>query len=116
MAEQRVRPSQIAGDLTRVGIEQELMGIEAQATLRFVWAVRAIAVKKAGARPRQIAVPNLVRPLGKRHDRDLSPARRIEQTQIDALGAAGKYGEIYAESVRGRSQRIWTARAKPRRK
>ena len=60
IAEQRIGRAQLAGQAPRIGIEQQLVMVEAMAVLRLVGAIGAIAVDQAGARIGQIAVPDLV--------------------------------------------------------
>jgi hypothetical protein len=55
VAEERVVPAQRADDVARVGVEQQLVGIEAQALARAVGPVHAVAVELAGSRLRQVA-------------------------------------------------------------
>ena len=60
VAEQRRVPLQLADQLLGVGIEQELVRIEAVAGRGLVRAMHAISVDRAGARVRKVAVPDFV--------------------------------------------------------
>ena len=113
MAEQRVRPFQLAGDAPRVGIEQQLVRIEAIAALRLIRAVGAVAVEQPDLRVRQVAVPHLVGEFGQRISCDLPLALWIEQAEIDALRVRGEDREVRSEPVPGRAERIGRARLQP---
>ena len=69
----------------------------------------AIAVDQAGARIRQIAVPDLVGAFRQIKPRDLAAARGIEQTKLDAFGVGREHREIGAQAVPGGAQRIGIA-------
>ena len=65
VAEQRGSHCELADVAAlRIGVEQQLVRIEAMALLRLVRPVHAVAVDRAGPRVRQIAVPDLVGVLG----------------------------------------------------
>ena len=64
VAEQGRIPLQLSHELLGVGIEQEFVRIEAVASRRLVRTMHAITVDRAGARVRQIAVPDFVGVLG----------------------------------------------------
>ena len=80
------------------------------AVLRLVGAVGAIAVDQAGARVRQVAVPDLVGAFRQVEARDLAPAGRIEQAELERCGVGGEDREVGAEPVPGGAQRIGSAR------
>ena len=52
-------PFGLAGDAARVGVEEELVGVEAVSFVRAVGAVGAVAVELAGAEARDMAVPDV---------------------------------------------------------
>ena len=60
VAEQRGVPVELADELLRIGIEQQLVRVEAVPVRRLVGAVHAIAIDRARPRVRQVAVPDLV--------------------------------------------------------
>ncbi len=90
----------------RVRIEQQLVGVEAMPGLGLVGPVDAIAVKRAGADVRQIAVKNLVGIFGQFDAAQLAFAFFVEQTDLDLGGVGGKQGEIGALAVPVRALRI----------
>lgn len=64
-------PLQLALDLLRIGIEKQLVGIEAVAVGRIVRSMGAIAVDRAGTYASDIARPDVAFALGKRKAGDL---------------------------------------------
>ncbi len=60
VAENGVIPFEAADMGLGIGVEAQLVRIEAMARARIVWAVDPIAVSGAGASVRQVAVPHLV--------------------------------------------------------
>ncbi len=104
VAEQLVRPLQGPADRLRIGIEQQLRGVEAQPGMRVVRSVHAIAVELAGLDVGQIHVPGPVRSLAD-PDARLVLARRVEQAQLDRFRAFREQREIDAAPVTGRPSR-----------
>ena len=104
VGEQLVRPLQRPPDRLRIGIEQELRGIEAQPGVRIVRSVHTIAVELSGLDVGQVQVPGAVRSLPNPHA-GLVLARCIEQAQLDRFRAFGEQREIDAAAVAGRSPR-----------
>ncbi|MNT14047.1 hypothetical protein D3C72_1490370 [compost metagenome] len=60
VAEQRVAPVHLAVQLAGVGVQQQLVRIEAVPILGIVGTVGAVAVHQAGLGVRQVAMPDLV--------------------------------------------------------
>ena len=60
VAEYRRVPLELAGMSHRVGIEQQLVGVEAVSGLRFIGPVHPIAVDRTRADVGQIAMPDLI--------------------------------------------------------
>ena len=110
VAEHRVVPPQPALQRLGVGIDQQLVGIEAVPVGRIERPVDAVAVKQVRPRVRQIAVPDLVGIFRKHDARLLLAAGAVEQAQFDLFGMRRKKREIDAPAVPGRAQRIGTAR------
>ena len=109
IAVERIGRTQFAGDALGIGIEQELVMVEAMAVLRLVGPVGAIAVDQAGARIGHVAVPDLVGAFRQLEAHDLAPARRIEDAELDLGGMGGEHREVGAEPVPGGAQRIGRA-------
>ena len=96
MTEQRIGPSELAGNPPRIGVEQQLVGIEAVSALRLIGAMGAIAVQQTDLRIRQVAVPHLIGEFRQCIGCDLPLALRIEQTKVDALSVRGEHREVRA--------------------
>ena len=65
VAKQLGSPIQIAHQLLCVGVEHELVGIEAVTGVRLIRTVDAVAVDRSGPRRREIAVPDFIGIFGK---------------------------------------------------
>ncbi len=78
VAEQSVRPARLAEQRLGVGIDQQLVGVEAMPLGRLVGAVSPVAVEQARLHVRQIAVPDLVGAFRHLVAGDLPPAAGIE--------------------------------------
>lgn len=88
VAEQLRSPAQPADQLLGVGIEHELVGIEAVSSVGFVGAMDAVAVDGAGAGRGQIAVPDFVGIFGEFDPLQFGFAAVVEQAEFD-LGGMG---------------------------
>ncbi len=106
VAEQGRVPVDMADHLPRIGIDQELAGIEAMPCRGLVVAVHAIAVDRAGPRIRQVAVPDLVGVFGQGDPLDLAVAPGIEQAELDLGRMRREQGEVDAEPVPCRTERV----------
>ena len=95
VAEQRRVPLQLSHQLLGVGIEQKLVRIEAVASSGLVGAMHAIAVDRAGARVRKVAVPDFVGVLGQADAFDLPLDAGVEQAELDLGRVGGEQGEIH---------------------
>jgi hypothetical protein len=80
----------LAYDLSRVGIQQQLIRIEAMTLLRFIRSMHSVTVNGAGTDACDIAVPDFVRVLGQLDPLELPLAIAVEQTQLDFGGVRGK--------------------------
>src|SRR5262249_45409701 len=81
VAEQGRVPSNMTDDLLRIGIEQQLVGIEAVSSSGLVRAVNAIAIECPWPRIGEVAVPDLVGVLRQAEAFDLPLAGAIEQAK-----------------------------------
>jgi hypothetical protein len=106
IAEVGVAPAQRAGQLLGVGVEQQLVGIEAVPAFGRIGAVDAVTVELAGPDVGEVDVPDLVGVLGQRDALDLAPASRVEQAQVHALRILREQGEVDAASVPGGAARM----------
>ncbi len=109
VAEQRRVPLQLADDLAGVGIEQQLVGVEAVAFGRRVRAMHAVAIDLARPRIGQITVPDLIGVFRQLDALDLAATATLEQAQLDLGGVCRKQREIDAEPIPGGAERKWPA-------
>ena len=106
VAEEAVVPPDGAADALGVGVEEDLVRVEAEAFLGAVRAVDAVAVELAGPDAAEVAVPHRPRPLAELDDgaRRLV-LRAVEEHELDALGALAVEREVDAEAVPRRAER-----------
>ena len=109
VAVERVVPAQLAGELLRIGVQQQLVGIEAMAGVGLVGAVHAVAVALARPRVGQVAVPDLVRHLRKLDALGLLVVV-VEQAKLDLGGVGREDRKVGAPAVPGGTQGIGPAR------
>jgi hypothetical protein len=110
IAEMGIRPAYGAAQRLGIGVDQQLVGIEAVTVARLVGAMDAVAVEQPGHGLGQIAVPHLVGVFGQRDAVDLAPAAGVEQAQLDPLGVGGEQREVDARAVPGCAERRGAAR------
>ena len=106
IAEMRIAPDQAAGEPLGIGIEQQLVRIEAVAVLRLVRPVHAVAVELARRDVGQIAVPDIVGALRQRDALELARALAVEQAELDLRRIGGEQREVGAAAVPGRAERM----------
>src|SRR3989440_12188821 len=94
-----VAPDQPPGEPLGVGIEQELVGIEAVAVLGLIRAVNAVAIELSGRNVIEVAVPDVLAALGKFDALELAPALAVEQAKLDFLRVGGEQRKVGAPAV-----------------
>ena len=99
----------MADHLPGIGIDQQLVGIEAMAGGGLVGPVHPIAVDRARPRIGQIAVPDFVGVLRQGDAFDLAPAALLEQAELDLAGVGREQREVDAEPVPYRAEGIGQA-------
>ena len=109
IAEQRGIPLQLTDHLPGIGVEQELVGIEAMAGRRLVGTMNAIAVDRARPRIGKVAVPDFVGVFRQHDALDLAFAGGIEQAKLDLCRVGREQCEIDAQPVPGRTERVGQA-------
>ena len=82
-----------------IGIEQQLVGVEAVAVLGLIRPVNAIAVELAGRDVVQIAVPDILGALRQFDAFEFAAALAVEQAKLDLLRVGGKQRKIGAPAV-----------------
>ncbi len=104
VAEERLVPLDLAVRRLGVGVEQQLVGVAAQAPLGLVGPVHPVAVALPGLDLWQEAVPHVRVDLGELDARLV--AVLVEQTQLDALGHLAEQREVGAAAVERRTERV----------
>ncbi|MGY4481780.1 hypothetical protein ACVWWR_000971 [Bradyrhizobium sp. LM3.2] len=99
IGEMRVTPDQPPGKPLGIGVEQQLVGVEAMPLLGLVGAMHAITVELAGRNVVEIAVPDVLGALRQFDALEFAAALRVEQAQLDLLRVGGEQREIGAASV-----------------
>jgi hypothetical protein len=103
---QDVRRAEVdrAFDRFRVGVDQELEGVEAQAGFGGVRAVHAVAVALPRPDARQVHMPVVRRVVV---DLDALLLVAVEEALLHALGVLAEQREVRALAVPGRAEREW---------
>lgn len=107
IAEQGIVPNQVTVQCLGIGIEQQLVVVEAMPFLGLIRAVNAIAVESSRTNIGQIAVPDLIGVFGQFDTGGFLAAVGAEQAQLDPLRVGGKQGKIGARTIKGGAQRMW---------
>ena len=109
IGEMRIAPYQASGKPPGIGIEQQLVGVEAVAVLRLIGSVNAIAIELPGRYVVEVAVPDIFAALGQFDAFEFAAALIVEQAELDLFRIGGKQREIGSPAVpacteaRGRS-------------
>jgi hypothetical protein len=90
------QPFEVADDLARAGVEQQLVRIEAQSCLRRIPSVRAQAIDQTGPGARQTTVEDTVGRPVQGVATQLVRTGGVEQAQLDRLGVLGEHCKIDA--------------------
>ena len=98
---------------TGIGVEQQLVGIEAVAALGRMGAVGAQAVERTGREARQIAVPDRSAAFGQGQALGLSPAILGEQAELDPGRVLREHGDVRALAVAVDAQGVRPPRQQP---
>src|SRR6476620_1105144 len=94
-----VAPHQPASEPLGIGVEQQLVGVEAVAALGLVGPVDAIAVKLSGRNVVLITMPDVLGPLRQLNAFELAAALGIEQAEFDLLRIGREQRKISAPPV-----------------
>src|SRR5947209_9668016 len=100
-----IMPTDTSGKPPRVGVDEELAGIESMTMRGLVSPVHAISVQLPRPQPVHIAVPDFVRTLRQPIFFDLPPAGGIEKAEINGRRVSGEQREVHALAVPGRPER-----------
>ncbi|MCY1352256.1 hypothetical protein D9M69_385450 [compost metagenome] len=105
VAEQRLRPAQPAHQLLGVGVDQQLVGVEAVPGVGLEGTVHPVTVDLPRVGIGQVAMPDLVGVFGQVDALQLGFAAGIEQAQLDLGGVGREQREIDPQAVPGGAQR-----------
>src|SRR6202035_5781633 len=89
-----------------VGVKQQLVGIEAMASLGLIGAVNAKAIKRRRPDLRHVAVEHLIGSLGKFEAASFAATLGVEETHLNSRRIRGKDSEVRAFLVRRGAKRI----------
>ncbi|CAM4196786.1 hypothetical protein ROMU108268_19215 [Roseomonas mucosa] len=106
VAEERVGPGDLPDQLAGIGVEQQLVRVEAVAAPGLVGAMGAQPVDEAGLRAGEIAVPDLVGAFRQGVAGQLLAARGVEDADLDLFRMGGEDREVDPETVPIGSERI----------
>ena len=99
IAEMRVAPHQAAGEPLGIGIEQQLVGVEAVPAFGRIGAVDAIAIELPGRDVVEIAVPDVLVALGQFDPLEFAAALAVEQAKLDLFRIGREQRKVGAPSV-----------------
>src|SRR5262249_51185846 len=105
----RIGPDEMSSEPLAVGIDQQLVGIEAMAGVGLVGPVHAIAVELTGPDVGEIDVPHVLAALGHRYAPLLAPPGAVEQAELDLSGVRREQRKGGAAAVPGGAERIGCA-------
>jgi hypothetical protein len=104
VAEKRIVPRDLAANRLRVGVEEQLVRVEAQAAFRFVGSMDAVAVELAGADVGKVDVPDARGAFAQADGfRFGGVLRLVEEAEIHGFRALGKEGEVCPLAIEGGS-------------
>ena len=101
---ERIVPAHATADLTGVGVEQELGGIEPVPVGRVPVAMHTVSVELAWEHTTQIAVPDILRAAGQADGLMLVALARIEQAEVNRRRVVREECEIDAAAIEMRTQ------------
>ena len=99
IAEMRVAPHQAADEPLGIGIEQQLVGVEAVPALGRIGAVDAIAIELPGRDVVEIAVPDVLAALRQFDPLEFAAALAVEQAKLDLFRIGREQRKVGAPSV-----------------
>ena len=102
----RIVPREFADKDPRIGVDEQLVGVEPVAFSRAIGTMRPQSVKLACLEAWHVAVPYFVCVLGQRYARRLGLATGIEKADLDAGCIRREYGKIDTAAVVNGPKRI----------
>ena len=102
----RVAPDEAPCELLGIGVDQQLVRIEAQSALGVIWTMNPVTVELSGGDVVETAVPDILGALGQRDALDLAPAMAVEQAELDSFRVGREQREIRSAPVPGGPQGV----------
>ena len=102
----RVAPDESARELLGIGIDEQLVRIEAQSALGMIRAVNPVTVELSRRDIIEVAVPDILGAFWQCDALDLAAAMAVEQAKLDLFGVCRKQREIASAPVPCGSQRM----------
>lgn len=99
VAEHRLVPAECPTQLACVGVDQQLLGVEAVAAAGVIRSVDAQPVYQAWGRPRQVAMPEVAIARGQWQACHLVHSVGVEQAPFHALRVAREHGQVHTSPV-----------------
>jgi hypothetical protein len=109
VAEQSVVPFERADEGLGVGVDEQLVVVEAVARLGFVRSVHPVAIELTRPHVRQVTMPDLMCVFRQSDSRDLALAAAVEQTNLDPFGVGREQREVRVRAVPCRAHRTRSA-------
>src|ERR1700747_803649 len=97
--EMRVAPDESARELLGIGIDEQLVRIEAQSALGMISAVNPVTVELSRRDIIEVAVPDILGAFRQRDALDLAASMAVEQAKLDLFGVCRKQREIASAPV-----------------
>jgi hypothetical protein len=111
LAAVHVAPLELANHLARIGVEQQLVRVEALPLLRLPRPVGTQAVDQAGTSATEVAVPDIAAARGQDQACGLGTAAVVVQAQLDGGGMRREHGEVHTLGIDAGAQRPGLAMA-----
>ena len=105
LAAVRIAPLEVADHLARIGVEQQLVRVEALPVLRLPRPVGTQSVDEAGAGSGQVAMPDIAAACRQGQARGLDAPRIVVQAKLDGHGMRREHGEVHALGIDAGAQR-----------
>ena len=105
VAHHRIRPFQPPLQRAGIGVQEQLVRVEAMAALGLIGAMGAVAVDAARGQPADMDVPDVAVAVAHRQARQLLAAVGGEEAQFDPLGMGREDGEVHPVAGQRRAHR-----------
>src|SRR5262245_2344213 len=99
IAKMCVAPDEAPGELPSIGIDEQLVRIEAQSPLRVIRAVNPVTVELSRRNIIEVAMPDILGTFWQRDALDLAPTMAVEWTKLDLFGIRRKQRETSSAPI-----------------